>query len=48
MQKFMVYVETVKESRKYWSFHFDLQLVPIVLELTFVYCQEAQNFQLVE
>ena len=26
MQKFMVYVETVKESRKYWNFHFDLQL----------------------
>ena len=48
MQKFMVYVETVKESRKYWNFHFDLQLVPIVLELTFVYCQEVQNLQFEE
>ena len=48
-------VETVKESRKNWNFHFDLQLVPIVLEVTFVYCQgaavisqKAQNFQFVE
>ena len=46
MQKFMIYVETVKESRKYWNFHFDLQLVPIVLEVTFVYCQEAQTHYL--
>ena len=48
-------LETVKESRKNWNFHFDLQLVPIVLEVTCVYCQEAavisqkaQNFQFVE
>ena len=50
-----VELETVKESRKNWNFHFDLQLDPIVLKFTFAYCQEAavtsqkaQNFQFVE
>ena len=54
-QKHAFWVETVKESRNNWDFHFDLQLVPIVLEVTFVYCQgatvisqKAQNFQSVE
>ena len=34
-------LETVKESRKIWNFHFDLQLVPAVPNGTFIYCQEA-------
>ena len=29
-------LEIVKESRKNWNFYFDLQLVPTVLEVTFV------------
>ena len=33
-------LETVKESRKNWNFHFDLQLVPIVLEVTFVFAKK--------
>ena len=48
-------LERVKEWRKNWNFHFALQLVPIVLEVTLVYCQEAavmsqkaQNFEFVE
>ena len=34
-------LETVKESRKIWNFRFDLQLVPIVPNGTFLYCQET-------
>jgi len=48
-------VHRESEWRKNWNFHFALQLVPIVLEVTLVYCQEAavmsqkaQNFQFVE
>ena len=36
---FMVALETVKESRKNWNFHFDLQLHPTVLNGTYLYCQ---------
>ena len=32
-------LETVKESRKNWNFHFDLQLHPTVLNGTYSYCQ---------
>ena len=31
---FLAKLETVKESRKIWNFHFDLQLVPTVLNGT--------------
>ena len=48
---YLVRIETVKESRKIWNFHFDLQLHPTVLNGTYFYCQiidfiplRAQNF----
>ena len=34
-------LETVKESRKIWNFHFDLHLVPTVLNNTLLCCQET-------
>ena len=40
-------LETVKESRKIWYFHFDLQLVSIVLNSTFlklIYSEKATKF----
>ena len=35
-------LETVKESRKNWNFHFDLQLRPTVLNDTHLYCQSSK------
>ena len=39
--KDVIQLETVKESWKIWYFHFDLQLVPTVLNGTFLYYQET-------
>ena len=37
LKKTRVLLETVKESRKNWNFHFDLQLHPTVLNGTYLY-----------
>ena len=37
IEKTRVLLETVKESRKNWNFHFDLQLHPTVLNGTYLY-----------